>query len=270
MKKIILFASAALLLVACSKNSNDEVREFAVDFAKKVSKNQLDSVRIMYPDAANCDSLALSFMEDNIKATETETKGTFTVDFGSGANATIVRSEDGKMVITSSHGLFAYPADFMDFAQKTGQYDPKLTDVENGARMADKGFKPYLIKKHIHNAAKKLKVVGKPQVISQKGEFAMEIEIVCGVTVQSTSDQFISGDDYKVHFSGTWRGEPIKWTEDGKDVPPNSSVTVTTTIGAYNDISRAYVNTTLSEEAHFNKYFQPTGNEYEEYLSSKK
>ena len=45
----------------------------------------------------------------------------FVANFGEGKDITINWNEDGKMTVTSSQGLFAYPTDKMDFALKTGQ-----------------------------------------------------------------------------------------------------------------------------------------------------
>ena len=269
MKKLLL-ALSAILLTACSKDTTEAVRQFAADFAIKVSKNQKDSLLSVWPDVAKADSLVLSFVEDSIKIEPNAKGDSILIRYTPDVWVRVLKDANDSIRIVSSKGLFAYPAEQMEFAQRTGQYDHKLTDLENAVRMADEGFKPYLIKKHMKDAAKKLKVVGKPTLISSKGEFSYEIINVFGVTVQSTSDQPISGADYKVYFKGDYRGQPWNWNVKGIDVAPNSSVTITTEVTMWNYPERAYVNTTLSEEAHFNKYFKPTGNEYDEYLVSKK
>ncbi len=263
--------SAASLFAACTSGSdgNKAVRQFAIDFATKVSQNQLDSVKAIYADAEKADSLALNFIADSVTVTATEAPGTFLATFTQGADATITQDEDGTMRATTSHGLFAYPADVLTFAQKTGQYKAALSDVENASRMADKDFKSRLIKQHIQNAAKKLKVVGQSKVVKEP-EMMMDTGILA-YTVQSTSEQPISGSDYEVFFKVLYVREMNSYIEKkaGQDLPPHGSATFTIEFTGYCDVERAWVNTTLSEEAHFNKYFQATGNEYDEYMKSK-
>ena len=65
--KRLLLALSAILLTVCSKDTTEAVRQFAADFAIKVSKNQKDSLLSVWPDVAKADSLVLSFVEDSIK-----------------------------------------------------------------------------------------------------------------------------------------------------------------------------------------------------------
>ncbi|MBR4388885.1 MAG: hypothetical protein IKT00_06890 [Prevotella sp.] len=274
--KLFLFGLAAvtILLTACNGGSSDpnaDVKEFANRFGNYVINHQTDSVCAFYADAEKADSLALSFISDSIKVTETETPGKFVVKYNEAADITLTKSEDGKKTVISSHGLFVYPADALEFARATGQWETGLNDAELADRMADKNFKPWLIKKHIKTSAQKFKVVGSPRVISTTGEFMADMVVTVGVTVQSQSDQPISGTDYKVHFRGVDLrpfGGSFTWSENGKDVPPHGSVTITSQSSPYAEVKSAYVNTTLSEEAHFNKYFKATGGEWKEYRTN--
>ena len=110
MKLKLCIIAIVASLVACT-DEKAKVKKFAVNFGSQVSKNQIDSVRLVYPDAAKCDSFALKFNADSIVVTDTDKSNVFTVDFGSDATITIEKAEDGKMTVTSSKGLFAYPAD---------------------------------------------------------------------------------------------------------------------------------------------------------------
>ena len=47
-KQLLTVLFVGLLFVSCEKNK--DVKQFALDFAEKVSKNQVDSVRALYPD----------------------------------------------------------------------------------------------------------------------------------------------------------------------------------------------------------------------------
>lgn len=258
------------MLTACNGSSSDpnaDIKEFANRFGNYVTNHQTDSVRAFYADAEKADSLALLFIADSIKVTETETPGTFVVKYSDAADITLTKSENGKKTVISSHGLFVFPTNAMEFAQATGQWEAGLSDAELADRMADKNFKPWLIKKHIKTSAQKFKVVGSPKVISTTGQAMFEMVVIVGATVQSQSDQPISGSDYKVHFRGEdlRGGGSFTWTANGKDVPPHGSVTITSQSSPYAEVKSAYVNTTLSEEAHFNKYFKATGGEWKEY-----
>ena len=106
-----IFAIAIVTTIISCADEKTIVKEFAVNFGTQVSKNQIDSVRLVYPDAAKCDSLALRFNADSIVVMDTDKSNVFTVDFGSDATITIEKAEDSKMTVTSSKGLFAYPAD---------------------------------------------------------------------------------------------------------------------------------------------------------------
>ncbi len=267
-KKVIIGALMALLLLSCSGNGEKAVRDYALQFAKAVSSGDSSSVVKMYPDAALADSLALSFVEDSLKIESNEKGDSILIHYTSDIWVRALKDENDSLRIISSRGLFVYNADVMEFANSTGQFNSSLTDLENAERMNDKEFKPWLIKKHIKTAAEKFKVVGKPRVLY--GEPAMSTTVTWEVTVKSTSDQPISGADYKVYFKGENKTEPINWSENGEDVPPKGSVNIMTLGGMWTLVNSAYVNTTLSEEAYFNKYFKPTGKEYEEFLAERK
>ena len=273
-QKTFLLASVVALLTACNAGSGDpnaDVKEFANRFANYVTNHQNDSVRTFYADAEKADSLALTFIADSIKVTETETPGIFLVKYNDAADITLTKGQDGKMTVNASHGIFAYPAEALEFARATGLWEARLSDADLASRMADKNFKPWLIKKHIKTSAQKFKVVGSPRVISSSGTSMSDMAVTVGVTVQSQSDQPISGTDYKVHFRGVDLrpfGGSFTWSENGKDIPPHGSVTITTQSSPYAEVKSAFVNTTLSEEAHFNKYFKATGNEWKEYQAA--
>lgn len=271
MKKIILFASAALLLAACT-SSSDEVKKFAVDFATKVSHNQLDSVRMMYPDAAKCDSLALSFAEDSVKVTETETKGTFSVDFGGGVNAIIVRSEDGKMTVKSSKGLLAYPEEQVKFALGTGWITPELDDLQRQERFADTGFLEQLSKGFLSDLKKQIVIAG---ISDNRTDYASDWTYGGDffVSVKNNSQYDINAEDYQVTVYSRIRKKSRVYTS--KDIYAGSSVTLDGIFLEYEDYYNWDVEPSFSitlkmtDAEALAKYYVPTGNEYKNYLDGK-
>lgn len=71
MKKNLNIAFCGVLLVlgyiACSGKANEEkVKIFATNFAQKAVANQIESLKGVYPDIENADSVALKYVEDGI------------------------------------------------------------------------------------------------------------------------------------------------------------------------------------------------------------
>lgn len=293
MKKTITLVPmilALLLFSACNKNA--EVKQFAADFAEKVSKNQVDSVRALYPDAAKCDSFALAFNADSIQVAETETAGLYKVTMGN-ANFTVQKTEDGKMTVKESHGLFAYPADRMDLAKKTGQWNSSITDLEFSKRMEDTMF-PSWIQSKMADAMKSLVKITKSNVSKKhiSDYWTSSEKDVCTYTIEvsNETDQEIGGNDYTISAIETWKYFEDGWADlsfrettkrqssskmlTGKPIPPKGSVTYSWNRSfegshhfGYKDFDvNATVNFT-SNKASFGYKF--TGKEYEEYQNSK-
>lgn len=276
MKKGLLLIALIAVAAVCSScgggmSEADQVKEFATGFATKVSQNQVDSIRALYADAAKIDSFAVVFVPDSVSVAETETPGTYKVSLGT-ADFTVKRAEDGTMSVTGSHGLAAYPADALDFAKKTGQWKDGLSDAEQAIRMADKDFRPYVVASFPKAFAKMLMVKGKLRVVKWLNGPDMAV-VTMGANVVSTCDKPIDGSDYEVVFKGQWMNDfvitPTTEREPGKHIAPRGSVLITTEVLEYDVLQRAYVNIKISNDALFNKYFTPTGNEYDEYLKSK-
>jgi len=293
MKKTIFLVPmilALLLFSACNKNA--EVKQFAADFAEKVSKNQVDSVRALYPDAAKCDSFSLAFNADSIQVAETETAGLYKVTMGN-ADFTVQKTEDGKMTVKESHGLFAYPADRMDLAKKTGQWNSSITDLEFSKRMEDTMF-PSWIQSKMADAMKSLVKITKSNVSKKhiSDYWTSSEKDVCTYTIEvsNETDQEIGGNDYTISAIETWKYFEDGWADlsfrettkrqssskmlTGKPIPAKGSVTYSWNRSfegshhfGYKDFDvNATVNFT-SNKASFGYKF--TGKEYEEYQNSK-
>ena len=70
--KSIVSALCFMCMAACGQGDpKAEVTAFANRFASYVAQNQLDSIRAVYPDAAECDSFALNFVADSMRVRPT-------------------------------------------------------------------------------------------------------------------------------------------------------------------------------------------------------
>lgn len=138
MKKTRLFITvplAAALLCSCSGNKK-EVTDFAADFARKVQAGQVDSLKMVYPQIEDADSIAVTFVADSLRVDDTDKEGVYNVSYGNGVAVTVRMDGDGRMTVLDSRGLFAYPKEKEQFARKTGALNGDLTDAEKAKRMA--------------------------------------------------------------------------------------------------------------------------------------
>ena len=283
MKKLSFVACAlsALTLASCGGSSSsedakekalDSVKVFAVDVATKVSKNQKDSVEMVYADAAKADSLVLNIVSDSVKVTEIDSV-TFSADLGDGKTIGIKKDALGKLAVTESKGLFAYPEKDLDFAKKTGMWADSLTDAQFAERLATMNeFRNYLI--GIFKAPK-------PLVLKRIGSFETNDVSYFGWTtiikykVTNTSNKPVSGRDYNVvarcediRTSSSWNE-----TKKGKDLAPGGSATFDFEAGyslGIDGFRIVYTNANTNKAQQFEENFVPKGNEYEQFLKTKK
>lgn len=253
-------------MTACS--GSDEVMDFARDFADKASKNSLAEVRAVYPDAAKADSLALDYVADSVRVTP-RGETAFDVSFGNGVTAIVEKDASGKLGVTSSKGLFAYPEADMGLARATGQWDVKLNDADNAGRMKVEGFRDFLVKREISKTAKGFKASQDFDVISEP--FAGATGQV-RVTVNNDLDHPIDAGDYNLYVVYEDMRVDARHTDsaNGKHVGPHSSVTFDIDYSMHVYPARVYVNTTMKDEELFKKYFKAEGGEFEEFLKSSK
>ena len=270
----------ATMIVSCAENKQELVKKFATDLAMKVSKNQKDSLLSMWPDVAKADSLTLAFHADSISVEETETPGTFKVKLGPNKELTVLRTDDGKMSVGETHGLFAWPEEKLEFAKKTGWVEPGMNDVQMAERFTDKDFEKSLIENFEKDFLKRLSIEHK---VPNSNFDADERESI--YVVKNNSASTINGSDYEISipfFKEMFMFDPSpkRWNETrkGKTISPNGSVTyVEKIVTERGDFSRTgpmfnghTIVLKLKGKALFNKYYSATGNEYKEYLASKK
>ena len=269
---------SVLALVSCGGASSEDAKEkaldsvkvFAVDMATKVSKNQKDSVVMAYADAAKADSLALTFVADSVKVSEIDSV-TFTADFGGGKIIGVKKDAQGKLTITESKGLFAYPDKDLDFAKKTGMWADSLTDAQFAERMATKEeFRKYLMQNF--NVPNPLVLTKKTPYVHE-GEFTADFYVKNKYVVTNKSDKPVSGKDYKMALRWYYAQSDSRSTEyrAGKDIMPGGTATFEWTGDYYiilENVSLKYNNTNKAQQ--FEENFQPKGDEYQKFLDSKK
>ena len=266
LKTIIASLCIASLTACDSGNFNAEVEAFANRFASFVAQNQLDSIRALYPDAVECDSFALNYVADSLRVLTNEQSDSFTVSLGNGAAFVVTKDKAGKFNVVSSHGLVAFNDADLDFAKKVGQYKEGLTDVQLARRMGVKEFKEKLI----FDFAKELNdkvVAGRLNPEVRLPMFSAD-EGVGAVTVTNSMGKVIEGGDYVIDIFADGQHGSGSYREKGKNIPAKGSTTIQFTYAGNTYPTGALLTFVIPDEKLFAKYFEATGNEFDEYLKA--
>lgn len=281
MKKIVLVfcvVASLFLLVACNGMGKTdykvEVEQFANRFAKLVADSTIDSIRAMYPAL---DTMSVQFVtpSGNAFAQEDEnTPGTFNVKFGD-VTLKVFRAIDGSFSIIESHGLFFYNPEKFELAKKTGQWVNSMPDIELFKRMNDVGFDKFMESK-MHPSTDGLKIVSKKGYDYNEVEGGAMEPAGLIVTVKNTGDVQVPGDAYSVVFTA----HDFDWdlTKDVYDHKSKAGVDLAP--GEQAEFSHSFkyvefgvsvkIKTSSKGSKISSRDYQATGNEYQEYLNSKK
>lgn len=273
-KKLTLILSAAAVAACMSLTScggNKDVENFAVDFGNKVAANKLDSVRMLYPAAAEADSLALTFAADSISVEPMEKDGEFKVTYANGKYIIVNRAEDGTITVKESTGLFAYPKEGMDFATQVGGLKPGLSDVKVAEVMANMpGLKTKLYEDYIATLKNAL-VVGKLKITKQIAFMMDEGHGYYPLT--NTTDQPIAAKDYTLNFRASWINMMSEgsrsYSEKGKkDIPAKGTIQVPVSFSGRSGVELMSATVAKPTMEEFLSNYKPTGKEYEEYAKT--
>ena len=262
---VMLFAGIGLI-VSCGGKATpeEEVRNYGKYFVEKVNSNQIDSLKSSYPAIANADSI-VPLQSDSIIIAESNTTDQFHVTLAEGITLKVNRSEDGNITVTESKGLFSFPADKKDIAQKTGMWDENLSDAELSERMKDEEFFKY-IKDQIKNKTSNILTVGKYVDSSDpyaNGRFGYN-------TLKNNSDVDIDPSDYSmIYYEFDFDKQEYK-TRPGKPIPAHGSIRIESSGGTMYGEYFEKIKWNLSEKQKVEKFAPYTGKEYQEYLNSKK
>lgn len=269
--KTFTFFSALIAITAmtsCSgkkSSPEDEVRDFGKHFVEKISANQLDSVKSAYPDILLADSI-VPVQNDTVMVVETGL-GQYDVTLKEGVILKVTRSEDGNINVIESRGLFAYPEDRMNIAKKTGMWEENISDAKLAERMKDEDFFNYVNE----NLSKKIK-----DIITYNIDPGPEVMGGGGIlTVTNQTLSPIEGNEYivtRIISTVLGDGSLHKITDKftGKSLQPNSSVKYNfdwgMTGGGIGDFS---IKINIPEDQIAERFASFSGNEYQDYLSSK-
>ena len=260
---------------SCGSGSTPEeqVKQFAADFAAKVSKNQKDSLTAVWPDVAKADSLALTFNADSIGVEATQTPGQYKVNFGD-ANMLVTLAEDGKITIGETYGLFAWPEEKVGIGLATGWITKELNDLQKQERFADTLFINNLADNLMAGLKSKLRATCKNVSTNYTTGVAKY-----AIAVQNGNEFDIPADAYGfILKEWGWDSELLRDVAgpskalNGVEVKAKSSATCPVPGNydyEYSSLSVA-VKIKYNKEQALKNLFQPTGNEYEEYLKTKK
>lgn len=264
-----IFLAAMAMILSCT---TDKVKTFAQEFATAVANGDRAAITRMYPDAAKADSLSFTFNADSVTVTTDEANHQSTVTIGGGKDFTVSEDADGNLLIQSSHGLFAYPAHELTFAKRTGQWKAGLTDAEQAERMADHGLADYLFEQFNNQLKGSLTIANSATYGNDyfEGEWVSAKGVIFHVKNASTTD--IPGSAWSITYKeGYWGGGKMATEEvPGVDVAAGATVTVRTQkLGSSmeSETSERLNIKGLSREE-FMAVFQPTGNEYDEYVKN--
>lgn len=271
------FVIGAVLLSSCNGSKKlspeDEVRNYGKYFVDKLAANQLDSLTSTYPDIVKADSLA-PLWTDSIIVVES-TPGNFDMTISQGVTLKVNLSDDGNITVTESKGLFAFPAKKVEVAMKTGMWNGELTDAQLSELMKDDAFFAYIQDK-VKKSTSKILTVGE-EVLSND-------MMTLNTPIINNTDQPISGSDYKIIVTEYYPDydtgmslADMDWKSStrsiqGKDIPPHGKYIFKADMvymGRGGDHVKG-VKITIPEEELASRFASFTGNEYQEYLNSKK
>lgn len=276
MRKLLFGITCSLifLITACGGDKQQKVHSFVETFAGYVNAGQLDSIKVMYPEA-NFDSI-VPLSTDSVKINETD--GITRVDFGSGKWIEIQEGEDGNITIVNSKGIAAFPEDKMQLAVNTGMLNLEDTDVRTQELLNDTEYFAWLEKNFDHGdyviqiKPGKYKNIWKPNWgEGSKGSIT--------VTLTNLSDAPISGSDYFITYK---TNESNGYTDDsrrnytknnkrkGIDLNPKESGTINLSEWETYKFYNFEIKPAEGKEQVLKYQFKPTGKEYQEYLDSKK
>ena len=281
MKKTIVytFMGLGLLLGSCggNKGASDEVKDYAIYFVEKIKANQLDSLNSSFPEILKADSLVdLSRVTpEGISVTETG-PGFFDIQLSPDTKLTVKRSEEGRIQVMESHGVFAFPSEKMEFARNTGMLADSVSDITLQERIADEAFVEWLKDKTFENAGGSVTLT--PGKKSVKWRMDAECAVVTmPVTLTNNGSSPVSGANYKILYTeeyetcsdGSSPNGFSQHSQKGVDLGPGESKSVTLRLPCAINIRNPRIQFSATKESYFKDNFKPTGHEYQEYQSAK-
>ena len=292
MKKFLFFLIISIsigeaILTSCNTRGKptpeEEVRNYGKYFVEKLNANQLDSLAVSYPDIAKADSI-IPITSDTIIVAE-NAPGQFDMTLADGITLKVTRSEDGNISVIESKGLFAFPADKVDIAKKTGMITEETNDIQKSEVLKNEDFFNWL-DKHIFDQLQNAVVI--EEGVSRVKEEKVYNELYDGVVtfmttikpiiITNNGNVPIEGADYTVYYTYEIEREEAPegtFTRSKKGIslnPGESGQIVITTDGSPFSppvVKNPRIKWNKSDNINKNNY-KFSGKEYQEYLDSKK
>lgn len=253
------------------------IKEFVADFAEKASKNQIDSLRMVYPGIEYADSVALKYVEDGIVIINSKDKKTFEILLSPDVRMFVEKNGDGHLQVTDTKGLFLFPVDKLNIAKKTGMWNESLSDKELSNRIKDDEYFDYL---------NRIRHIDKDDILTVNTNLtSFGDDLSWGdrgfYTITNHTNQTIAGTDYMLNFrdehtlpfmAATYNS----YSEPGKEIPPHGIIKIEGSwdhagSGHYEEDHHLIGVTMLLSSEELQEKFAPfTGKEYQQYLDSKK
>ena len=266
--------------VATTENTVDETAEvttFAIDFAGKLSAGQLDSLKAAYPALAGAGAI-VPLEGDSVMVVATSTPGQYDVTLAPGVTMNVSRATDGSMTVNETRGLFSFPADRKEIAKKTGMWDDSLNDAQMAERMNDDAFFKH-IKSQTPSTSNIITIV--KFVNNGNGSGYYPIRNNSGVAISGSEYTITCKQSYPTYSPEApnavdeWVTKTIQ--APGKDLAPHGEAKFTTNttstfvMGDMGPEKEAKgIKWKLSKAQLQEKFASYSGNEYQEYLNSKK
>lgn len=280
MKKLLFGIAALSLIASCSGSKKDnqqeediDISQFAETFANFVNAGQLDSIKALYP-TANFDSVA-PMTSDSITITENGADA-YKINYTSGKWIDIKVDSDGKISVVDSKGIASFPREKYQTAMNTGMLNDSIGDVKTQDLLNDDSYFTWLKDRAKKTTEGGLTLKGgKAKMGRVYGEGMYAWTMVCNVT--NNSPVKVDGDDYKIAYTlvyageeyNNWKPSYAKKSIKGKDVEPGQTVSITISDkGDGLQSPKIVMNKKIKNDtATSNQY---SGNEYQEYLKSRK
>lgn len=253
----------------------EEVRNYGKYFIEKVSANELDSLQSTYPDISQAEAL-VALNSDTVMVSEI-TPGQYDVTLAPGVSLKVNRTDNGTITVTESSGLFSFPKDKLDTAEKTGMIKADMSDAEKQKLLNDNEYFNWLKKKASAKSGYAVSVTpGKLNKKNYSGAEGWNASMT--LTVKNSSDKSISGSDYSITYKcKEWDGgseDPYLITSTlhakGVDISPNGSAQINISRGDADKFYDFKVVPAKGREDALKNDATTGGNEYQEYLNSKK
>lgn len=279
MKKNIFLSLCALVICACLCSCNNEeknARAFVSSLATAMQNKQAGEIAKLYPGSDRLPAFNAQLLLDEEAPLTKADDGTWTLQLADGARLVFTQAEDGTLSVKESFGLAKFDTDRVAFAKKTGWVSEGMSDAAVAERLADEGFITWISGNFISEAKKKAscKLTGTYGDEYWGGEWMSAKGIK--VTITNKNDFDFPGSAYKVVCKDWYWGDPSQQgtskTANGVDVPAGKSATIQVALSTTME-SDSSQKLSFNDEALLPlvfAHYTPNGNEYKEYLESKK